>query len=440
MISTKEFAQKLKNKYPQYQSVPDEDLVRRVLEKYPQYSNQLRGISDEAQNNLFNKAANKASELSQSTFGRAADFLFGSTAKTVGTLGGNLVEDVLNVKKEDKAFNTEDITIKDTAFTALELLPGGALTKLLGKVPGVTRASKAVNSLFSAIPTKLREGAAKNFESILRPTKEVTKQAARDIAPELAKRQVVTATQQGLKSLADESAEVAGKKIDDFLKALPKEKTLKVKPVVDALKKQKEKFIIGGKNIDVAPEVSKGVDDLLETIGQFGDDIPAKDVVELRRAWDTLVSETNGFQKTLKEGSKINLQKVAANSIREELSKEFPDLAKINAEYSFWAKTSQVMEETLKRGTGQSGGLTNKIVAASIGGATVPFGGLTSGVTGFVLAENAMKVIQSTGWKTVSAKLKTKLADAMAKGDADAIQKVLFEIGRRLGVSIGRGE
>jgi hypothetical protein len=41
MLSTQEFAAKIKQKYPQYQNVDDNTLTQKITEKYPQYKNQI---------------------------------------------------------------------------------------------------------------------------------------------------------------------------------------------------------------------------------------------------------------------------------------------------------------------------------------------------------------------------------------------------------------
>jgi hypothetical protein len=41
-MTTEQFAEKVKAKYPQYKSIPDADLTRMVLKKYPQYQSQVK--------------------------------------------------------------------------------------------------------------------------------------------------------------------------------------------------------------------------------------------------------------------------------------------------------------------------------------------------------------------------------------------------------------
>ena len=50
--STQEFAQIIKQKYPQYANVEDSALVSKILEKYPQYSSSVdSGLKKKTNNN-----------------------------------------------------------------------------------------------------------------------------------------------------------------------------------------------------------------------------------------------------------------------------------------------------------------------------------------------------------------------------------------------------
>ena len=41
MLNTNQFANKIKQKYPQYGDIEDEELVNKIITKYPEYENQV---------------------------------------------------------------------------------------------------------------------------------------------------------------------------------------------------------------------------------------------------------------------------------------------------------------------------------------------------------------------------------------------------------------
>jgi len=103
------------------------------------------------------------------------------------------------------------------------------------------------------------------------------------------------------------------------------------------------------------------------------------------------------------------------------LAQDYPDIAKINAEYSLWKDTAQVLTDTLARRQGQARPLGVKMAKAA--GTAVGFG--TGGIHGAILGRAAMgaleSAISSPGWRTATAVAKDRLADAIAAGNPGKI-------------------
>jgi len=390
------------------------------------------------------KTLKALSNLSDETFGRAANFFFGSSSKTIGTTIGAGVESATSLIRGkplspgQAIFKPEDVSIADIVLTGLELSPGGLIKRGLSKIPGAGRLFEGLGSLFKSIPDTLRQSAVENFKKVLAPTKEVTKKVTEKIAPELAERGVISTSREALLTQAKKTSATIGERIDEFIKEIPKETIVKIKPVLDYLLKQKERYIIGKKKINVAPEVTEGIDNIIDIITQFGSDVPVGEVIQLRRVWDKLVAETNGFQKTLKEGTKLNVIKNATNALRYELAKDFPDLNKLNNEFSFWKNVDLVITETLKRKTGQSIPLGEQMARSAGGVAGFTQGGFLGALGGAELTRRAVQMIRSPLWATVSANLKNKLADAIVSREKSEVLKILSEIGKRVGIDIMR--
>lgn len=383
----------------------------------------------------------KASSLADKTFGKAANLLFGSTGKAVGGLITSGIGSAMQFssKPEIKAKGeflerkgTEQITPANIAFTALELYPGGGyLSKTLKKLPG----GEKVAETLAKIPESLKEKAIKQYSEALGATKEEFKALTKKVVPELLERGVKSKSLEKLSARAEQESAVFGKAVDEFIETIPETTKMKVQPVIDALNKTKSDFIVEGVNLE--PGVTKAADSLKGIIAKFGEDISPSSLRRVRQVWDRTVAKAGGFVgKTLKEGSEIDLKKVATNAIREELGKEFPELKRLNAEFNFWENVEKITKETLKRKSTQGKGLS-QIITSTVGGATgfatgEDFGErLKNAALGAVLGKYSA-TFNSPGYKMLSANTKNKLAKIIASGDIKKIRFALAKIASAL--------
>ena len=209
--------------------------------------------------------------------------------------------------------------------------------------------------------------------------------------------------------------------------------TIKTKPIIESLQRAKQRFTTGrGKDKVIGNEAAyKNLDKLQKQIAGFGDDVSYQTIRKLRQIWDREVAEGGGFfGGTLKEKTALNAKKEATNAIRRELAKEHPDIAKINAEYSLWRTTEEILDATIERTRGQARPLSQTIAqAAGAGGGLAAGGGIGTAVTAAAIGGAAFKgltrIFQSPTWRTVSATKKQQVAEAIASGRMDKIGKIL---------------
>lgn len=126
---------------------------------------------------------------------------------------------------------------------------------------------------------------------------------------------------------------------------------------------------------------------------------------------------------------------MTADAIREELGEQLPDIDALNKEYSFWKNGNQVVLDTVTRRVGQAKPLGQKLASAAgtaAGYATGRVGGAVLGLEAMTALE---KLTTSTAWGTVSAVMKSKLADAIASGNTSAI----IDLATRLGATTAAG-
>ena len=283
------------------------------------------------------------------------------------------------------------------------------------------------------IPTALKRSAKAQYGQALRATKETMKRRSARVVPGLIERGATGSRAKLLKTAESK----AGKALEELKAAeasIPAGTKVKIEPVIDWLEKKKES-LIGARTKDGILGNEAGVkylEQLQEQIIDLGDDVPYETLVRVRRVLDREVAEAGGFfGKSLKDTSKLSAKQEAANSIRRELGKARPDIARINAEFSLWKTTGEILEETARRTQGQSAPLGQQLAQAAgggggmvVGGAALGTGGVIGGAVGGALLFKGIKALfQSPSWKTVSAVKKSRLADAIVSGRADVVAK-----------------
>lgn len=283
-----------------------------------------------------------------------------------------------------------------------------------------------VKKAFPAASEMLREGATKDYEAVLNPTKETTKYQTNKMMPRLLEERPTALTREGLAEKAGKQAEAAGQEVESAVQNLTG--SMKIKPVVDGLNNLKKQYQVNGTSL--RPEVDTAIDAVTSQLTKMGPEISYQDAVKARRILDQAVAEVKGYQgKDLSDSSMANIRKETANAFRSELGKASPDLATANAKFHFWNSLNDVLEQTIERKTGQRPSVGAQIQTAAAGTAGLATGGLTSGLAYGAAMKMLGDAVHSTGWKTASANLKLNLADAMSNGNFGKIPELLSRAG-----------
>lgn len=314
---------------------------------------------------------------------------------------------------------------------------------------------------------RLAKGAVESVARALSPTTKPNKALTTKIAPDLVARGVVAATRDSLATKVGKRIEEAAEQLDTAWGNVPDGTRLPVDKVIKSIERAKrsvfykgetkqvieavESPILGadGKKIitqvskDVTPEGLKtpAVGSFAATLGQLkkvlsdvADDkgtIDVRRLKDLRQTWDEVAAKANGYSgQSMSEIEKgaANAHRHAATYIRSELAKEFPSIAKINKEYTFWRRAGKVINDTITRTTGQS----QRVGEQGMGMAGVA-GGLAQGSVRLAIVYGATakllrKATTSTGWNLVSAQVKDKLAKSLANGNVSEVNAILAGI------------
>lgn len=385
---------------------------------------------------LFNKLSN----IGEKILSKPSELLFGTTGKTVGGLITRGIGGVktLTAKTPEQLAEARRLsqvgepTVGDIAFTALELYPGGGLLKnTLKKIPGSKQLIQIAENVVNRIPEGLRERAIQELTKIIKPTTQKTKFVTEKIAPKIIDDIPITATKEKLLGKVESKVYEFGDKIDEFIKNMGDEATkidIKTQPLLDSLAEAKKQFSFlndAGKEIVTNKNALAKITELEGMVSQLGGSASFNTLRKMRQILDAEISKAGGFLgKTLAEGTEAELKSGIANSIRNELAKDSPDLAKLNLEYSNWKNFEYVLTEGLKRDAGKTMGLKSKVTAV--------IGGIAGGAKGAVALTALEKIFNSTLWKTININLKTSLAKSIESGSTSKFIEAVNAIIRRL--------
>lgn len=386
--------------------------------------------------------SNIAHTLYTDPVGAAADasMLLGGGAGIAGKVGE--LSDVANATRLAETGGTlSDISAVQGASTASKVASG---LKTASEVTNpLTLPGKAVEGL----ATGLKKSAQGSYMDVLAPTTKADKflsqgvVSGRDVqlpsgenvhVPGLVERGVLADSRETLAGKVTQGLEDTGAKYKETEANIPANAQIEVKPILDQIEQAKQQFIIKGNNGPVIADSQavQNLSDFQKTVQDLSANgmVSKESLTQLKQLWQEKVAKAGGYYgKTLAEGSKMDALSEAEHAIRRQLDTQFPDIAKINAEYKFWKDAQKVINDTIERKRGQSG-IVRKGLSAGIGAiAGSPFGIAGSG-GGAYLAKIAMDAFQSPAWKTVSAVTKDRIANALVGGKVALAGKLLRDV------------
>lgn len=307
---------------------------------------------------------------------------------------------------------------------------GEAATQI-GQEGGIQAASEIAGRLIPAGAGKMAEkflaAPEKQYAQALGATTVANKELSAKIVPQLIDRRV-TGSREAIKELAEKQIGEHGAALSDALAKVPAGTAADTGAVLNQLQALKKQYVVPSSTPGVNTIVDQGAYDSLGKMQTLvASTKPTfESVRRLRQILDGMVTAGDKtFGRTIAEGSELDATREASNAIRAELAKASPDVAKINKEYSFWKSVDRVVGSTLKRTASQAeplgqqiakGAALPAVVAGTVAGGTG--GGAAAGTAAMVALR---RLVQSPEWKTFSAVQKDRLADALARGDAQKV-------------------
>lgn len=323
----------------------------------------------------------------------------------------------------------------------------------------------------------LKSQAEKLAVQALGPTKERFKAMAQKIAPEVIRRGL-GGSREALKDISEGMVKDVGSQIDEaiqqygtrasdtsgVLAALEAAKepfrTTRTMSVADAAKSgllNRPGVSVSGTTAEVPVIFDKRpieqISSLQGILQDLGPNPRVDQLVAVRRAWDSVVSQVGGYAQRapgaigvpLAEQSEAWAKRKGANAIRSLLDQDVPELSAINKEFSFWKSLDDVLGQTLKRTQPQGPGLgkmaaeaAGQVVGGVAGSGAGPLGTVGGALTAGKVAAGLTQVFRSPRWKFVDAKLRDSLADALISGSQQRVLGTMSRIAAIEGATLGR--
>lgn len=267
----------------------------------------------------------------------------------------------------------------------------------------------------------IERAAETQYERALAPTTKFNKAITKKITPELIQR----GERGSLEGLEERAAGEAGKikpKLDAAYGQTPASATTgSGTTIFQDLEKLKGKYVVQGKVAN--PAAVNAIAGVQDVVKQYGADIDPVSLRQLKSIFDEPVAAKGGYAGgDLTTAYTLKAQKVAGNSIRKIMHQASPDVAALDKEVSFWLNVQRVTSQSALRQTGQAGGLLKTLapLAGSVGVATGVAthsgeAGIEAGIIA-TLTGLAAQAVRSPAWRTASAVLKDRFADALARG------------------------
>lgn len=162
-----------------------------------------------------------------------------------------------------------------------------------------------------------------------------------------------------------------------------------------------------------------------DTILKYGDEIPKTKLQGFKEKMDGILKKDGAYNKTLAEDTALSLKKDFVDVIRQEIASDNPSLAALNKKYSFYKTIEDLLKTRIQKQIGQKP-ISTKLMA--ILGAGLTTGGLLTKVALAGTTVGIYALMKTPGWKLVSSKWKTKLAEALAVGEEGGITGVVSDI------------
>lgn len=291
----------------------------------------------------------------------------------------------------------------------------------------VGAATEATVPYLSGLLKKLSRS---QYGKVLHPLGGKAKEVAEDVLPDVvqAGKSAIGFTKTGLSQKFTERAEEIGQQIAQKYQALDATTRTRIGPIYQDFNDWvlKNAYTKGGalKDPMLLQAAFEKLDYLQDTLGSVLATARPSEVQEIRQTLDKYIYP-NGLTAEESLNAANQVRRALANSIRNQLNKQHPDLKALNNSYHLWARTAELMQRNVRNEIGKlqfarnTGIIGRFLMGAAIGEETSRHEGAPIWGTATAAALGGL-AFESTGWRTVSAVTKAKIADLLMRGEGKA--------------------
>ena len=295
----------------------------------------------------------------------------------------------------------------------IEIIKGMGLGGLLGKGFGLMTGEPILTGRLNKFARdRLARSAIASYRKTLGPTTKFEKSISQRVLPRLVEEKPFVFTRKGLLTSAERKQNVAGEMLDDAYANLSPSEKIPIRGILDDVAKAQEALKVNG----VLIEQNQTEHAILETLKSNLRSIAGRGKVdpislrEYRQQLDSFIAaRKKGFALSDADSSALNARRIMANSIRKQLAERYPDIAKLNAEFSYQNNLVTLLESTVQK---------QKNILGDVGGIVGEVAG--NRTTGIFIRNLGSLFNDNIAWNSLMGSMKSRLASNLAKGNIEA--------------------
>jgi len=300
---------------------------------------------------------------------------------------------------------------------AAKTVAGAALGKGFDLATGGSLVSKETAEKLQPMLKKSAERSYKKVLGKLTPTEE--RVLAPKLTAKLTEKKPFVWTRTGLKRASERRAEVAGDLLGQEWEKIPSGTRVSVKPIIDCINQAKSDLKVGGVLIEQNISEYNALNQMSKDILGMSKNkkISPQVLKEYRQELDRFIAgKKKGFGLSDIDSASLRARKTMANTIRSEISKKYPNIGRLNQEFSFWNNLSTLLEETIKK---QPSILKNTEAIAY---------NLPEGFKIGIFVRNLTNIItDNVAWNSLAGSTKARLANLLSK-NVNSANRSLIQI------------
>jgi hypothetical protein len=309
-------------------------------------------------------------------------------------------------------------------------------------------AGKVAESVSPKVSAWLSDLARKGYGKAIGATTPALKAEAAKVVPELLDRGVTAMTRKGLANKVERKVAESSGQLKAVTGKVPIGTPVDTQKILQELESKKLEHMVTGPggvmvpaNAEAAATIAK-IDALQARIGEINPDF--HNVLKHRRILDDQITKggKQAFGRSIDDSSTLGVTKEGANLERAGLAAKSAPFAAANKEFSLWKSTQDLLEKAPAEEAGATLRDALKPVmrrALVVGTAGLGGGKAAQATTALIAAHDAVRaLVQSTGWRTVSAVSKQRLADLIARQDVEGITRLVAKLSAGVSSQVSR--